>query len=278
VHAYWALPAGIAAASAARRLRVPAVVTLDSGEFSWLPDIGYGLQGTWRQRAAVSATLRLATRLTVCTRYMERLAYAHGASPTVIPIGVDLARFPRGECPDGPPWRLVHVASLNPVKDHAVLLEAFRQVVHRVHDCHLAVIGEDTMQGRIQQLARDLQLDPHVSFTGFQTTEAVASRLQGAHLHVVSSRHEAAGIVVLEAAACGVATVGTAVGYVADWMPDRAIGVAPGDASGLAGAIIATLGDSSRRRALASAARDWTIAHDADWTAAAFERLYESAS
>ena len=62
-----------------------------------------------------------------------------------------------------------------------------------------------------------------MTFHGFQPTDALASFYARAHLHVVSSRHEAAGIVVLEAAASGVPTVGTRVGFLADWAQARAL-------------------------------------------------------
>jgi hypothetical protein len=38
------------------------------------------------------------------------------------------------------------------------------------------------------------------------------------------------------------------------------------------------LEDPDRRRRIAAAAREWTLAHDADWSAAAFERLYRELS
>jgi glycosyltransferase involved in cell wall biosynthesis len=93
-------------------------------------------------------------------------------------------------------------------------------------------------------------------------------------LVVVSSRHEAAGVVVLEAASAGVPVVGTAVGYVADWAPERAVSVPPGDPTALADAIEAALLDRPRRQRVAAAAREWTLAHDADWSVAQFERVY----
>jgi glycosyltransferase involved in cell wall biosynthesis len=83
--------------------------------------------------------------------------------------------------------------------------------------------------------------------------------------------------VVLEAAAAGLATVGTAVGYIADWRPDRAAAVPVGDSRALASAIIELLQDPVQRERLASAARAWTLAHDADWTAAQFEQIYAEA-
>src|SRR5262245_12876199 len=49
LHAYWGLPAGLVTAVAGKRLRVPSVITLDSGEFVALPDIEYGSQLRARQ-------------------------------------------------------------------------------------------------------------------------------------------------------------------------------------------------------------------------------------
>ena len=76
-----------------------------------------------------------------------------------------------------------------------------------------------------EALTRTLQVEERVTFHGVQPTDRVAQLYARAHVHLVTSRHEAAPIVVLEAAAAGVPTVGTRVGYVADWDPDRAVAV-----------------------------------------------------
>lgn len=275
IHAYWGLPAGLVAALAGRRLRTPSLVTLDSGELVAIPDIQYGLQRRWQQRIAVWATLRLATRLTVCSRYMERLARDHAAAPEIVPIGVDTDCFRPGHKPDGPPWRLLHVASLNPVKDQSTLVRALRRLVDRVPQVHLDVVGEDTLGGAIQDLARRIGVDLHITFHGVQRTDALVPLYQRAHLLVLSSRHEAAGVAVLEAAACGVAAVGTSVGYLSDWAPSRAVAVEPEDPQALADAIAELLVDPARRDRLAAAAREWTLAHNADWTADQLARLYQ---
>jgi glycosyltransferase involved in cell wall biosynthesis len=143
-----------------------------------------------------------------------------------------------------------------------------------VRDVHLDIVGEDTLDGTIQRLARTLAVDARVTFHGVQTTDALAGFYARAHLHVVSSRHEAAGVAVLEAACAGLATAGTAVGFVADWAPDRAVAVPVGNAAALADAVIGLLHDARRRAAIAAAARAWTFVHDADWTARTFETIY----
>ena len=276
LHGYWAMPAGLAAVAAGRLVRVPALVTLDSGELTAIPPIGYGLQRSVRHRLAVKATLRAAARLTVCSQYMATLAHPHGVRPDVVPLGVDAGLFAPAARPEGPPWRLVHVASLNPVKDQTTLVSAVGRLIDRGLDVHLDVAGEDTRGGLVQRAARAAGLEGRITFHGLQTSAALVPLYQRAHLHLLSSLHEAAGVAVLEAAACGVPTVGTAVGYVADWSPDRAVAVPPGDPAALADAAALLLADPARRARLARAAREWTLAHDADWTAARFDEIYSS--
>ncbi len=70
-------------------------------------------------------------------------------------------------------------------------------------------------------------------------------------------------------------SVGTAVGYIHDWSPDRAVAVSPGDAEALAGSLLDLLRRPDRRAALADAACDWALRYDANWTAATIEKLYE---
>ena len=176
--------------------------------------------------------------------------------------------------PSGPPFRLLHVASLNPVKDQGTLLRAVRRLVTDGLDVHLDVAGEDTMHGTLATLTRELDLAPRVTIHGFRSSPDLLPLYHAAHVFVLTSLHEAAGVVLLEAAACGVPVAGSAVGYLADWQDDRAVAVPPSDPEALARALHALLLDEPRRRALADAAGTWAVTHDADWTARAFAALY----
>jgi glycosyltransferase involved in cell wall biosynthesis len=93
-------------------------------------------------------------------------------------------------------------------------------------------------------------------------------------VNVVSSRHEAACVSVLEAACTGLMTVGTAVGYLADWSPDRAVAVPVRDAIALSGAIAELLTDRRRRDDIAARARAWALEHDVMWAAGRFGQIY----
>jgi glycosyltransferase involved in cell wall biosynthesis len=274
LHAYQGGPA-IVAAPIARQLAVPLVASFESGELTAIDAIGYGLQRRWRDRRGIAAVLASAAQVTVPTQFMARQVPegAIAAPIAIVPTGVDGQAFPFAARVDGPPWRLLRVASINPVKDYVTLLAAFARLVDAGLDVHLDVVGEDTMNGRIQRLAHGA-LASRITFHGFLPTDRLAAFYARAHLHVVSSRHEAAPIAMLEAAAAGLPTVATAVGYADDWQPDGAVTVPVGDAPALAAAIGDLLQDPARRARIASTARAWTVAHDADWTAAAFERIY----
>jgi glycosyltransferase involved in cell wall biosynthesis len=258
-----------------RALDVPVIVTADSGEFVADHKIAYGFQRRWIDRRLIRDTMRRAARVTVCTRHMQTLAARVGFNSTVIPIGVPAALFTRTEVTGDGPWRLLHMAHLNPVKDQATLLRAFA-VMRRRHDAHLDIAGGDTMGGRMQALAGDLGLASHVTFHGAVTQDTVRGLVSRAHLHVMSSRHEAAGVSVLEAAAAGIATAGTRVGYVADWAPDAAVAVEPGDAAALAAAVSDLLDQPARRRALGEQARARARAFTIDESVAAFNALYRA--
>jgi glycosyltransferase involved in cell wall biosynthesis len=275
LHAFWVLPQGTLAVAAGSLSRVPVVVSIGGGELVWLPTIHYGGMRTLLSRITMSATLRIASAVSAPSMYVMRSATAIRPDIQWVPTGVDTTIF-RGPIKRtcGAPWRLVHVAGLNEVKNQEMLLRAVQQVAdvypHIVLDC----IGVDALNGRIQALARYLGIADIVRFHGVLTVDEIVPFYQKAHLFVQSSLHESMGAAVLEASAAGVPTVGTNVGIVAEMAPRAAVAVPVGDAGALAKAIVELLENSPRRESLALAAQDFARAYSADWTVAQFDELY----
>jgi glycosyltransferase involved in cell wall biosynthesis len=273
VQMIWAGAAGVVGVAAARWLGLPSAVHVAGGELVALADIGYGGRLTRRGRWREAWVLRHADRLTAASAPVLAQLAALGHEAQRLPLGVDLGRWPPQAPrlrPAGQPLRLVQLASLNRVKDLALLLRA----LSRVPAVALDVIGEDTLGGEMQALARQLGLADRVRFHGFLTQAALQPVLARAHVCVVSSRHEAGPLAVLEAAVAGLPSIGTAVGHLAEWAPDAARVVLPGDEAGLSGLIAQLAADEPLRLRLAAAAQQRALAEDADFTHERFAQLH----
>lgn len=278
VQAFFSGASGLIAVSAARMLGIPSMVHVAGGEPVRFPDIRFGGRLTWRGRLQERVVLATATALTAASAPQLELLARLGAAARRVPVGVDCVQTWPARAPvtrrEGEPARLLHVASLNAVKDQPTLLRALAQLAQGPDAFCVDIVGEDTLGGAIQRLARELGL-AKVRFHGFMTQRQILPLMQAAHVLVVSSRHEAGPIVVLEAAALGVPTVGTAVGHVVEWAPDAALAVPVGDGSSLAAALHVVLRDETLRLRLARAAWTRAVQEDADYTAGCFEAIYK---
>jgi glycosyltransferase involved in cell wall biosynthesis len=266
LHGFWLDEPGWVAAWAGQRLGVRVVLSLAGGELCRLPDIGYGLlllpgRGRWLRAAARRAAVLTAGSSYLCKR-AEAFFRAHGLEATVqyAPLGVDLERFAPAER-QAESERVVNVGSLTPVKDQALLLRAFRRVAAARPRAELVIAGQGPLRGALEAQAAGLP----VRLAGEVRHEALRGLYQSAALAAQSSRHEAQGMAILEAGACGAAAVGTPVGV----LPE--VGIPAANEVELAEAMVALLGDGRRRRALGEAARE--TVQDGFGLASAVERF-----
>jgi len=279
VQSLWAGPCGMTAVLAARLLSLPAAVHVAGGELAALRDIGYGGLLTWRGRLRERWVLRRADAVTAASAMILTQIATQGVTGRRLPLGVDLRAWPpRAPRPRraGEPLRLLHLASLNRVKDQATLLRAVARAAAAGLPLRLDVIGIDTLGGAVQAQARALSLDDGlVRFHGFLPQAGCRSWMVQADLLVMASRHEAGPLALLEAAVAGVPGVGTAVGHFAEWAEQgAALAVPAGDDEALARGILRLGADEPLRLALARRAQALACAEDADHTAAAFEALH----
>jgi glycosyltransferase involved in cell wall biosynthesis len=273
----WSGSCGLVAVGAARLLRLPSLVHVAGGELVALREIGYGGMLTWRGRLRERLTLRAASAVSAASTPAVQAIEALGVTAQRVPLGVDLKvwlpREPRRRDPRAAA-RLIHVASLNRVKDQGTLLRAVAELVRAGVDVRMDIVGDDTLAGEVQSMSRELGLSARVNFRGFLPQRVLRPLVEAADLLVVSSRHETGPLVALEAAAVGVPTVGTAVGHIAEWAPRAAVAVPVGDHGALAGAIGALLADEQMRLAIAHEALQRATLEDADHTARCFQSIY----
>jgi glycosyltransferase involved in cell wall biosynthesis len=259
------------------RHRIPLLFHMAGGELVALPDIGYGTRLTLRGRIELQLAVAGAKRVTVATTYMRDLAESLDIPAEIVPLGVALDQWPplaprpRNRARE---LRLLHVGDIRPVKDQAMLLSAAGTLRDNGVDFHLDLVGFDTMGGALQQSPAAHSLGPHLHWHGVLRRDALRVLMERADILLVTSRHEAGPLVVLEAAVAGVPTVGTDVGQIAEWAPRAAVGVPVGDSDSLARETMALIADEPRRLSVAREAQRRALAIDADFTAAAFERIY----
>jgi glycosyltransferase involved in cell wall biosynthesis len=277
VHAIWSGGCGMLAVAAGKVLRIPSLVHIGGGELASMPDIRYGGMQTWKGRLRERLVLRGASCITgASASVIESLAHL-GLTAQRVPLGVDLEVWPprvpaRREA--GRIARLIHVASLNRVKDQATLLRALASLRQRGLAFEMDIVGEDTLGGEIQALSVQLGISQAVRFRGFLTQREMRPLIESADLMIHSSRHETGPLAVLEAAVAGVPTVGTAVGHIAEWAPNAAVAVPIGDWSAMARAAQQLLDDDELRLRIAHEALRHAMREDADYTAARFMALY----
>lgn len=277
VHSIWSGGPGQIAVAAATTLRLPCVIHLAGGELAAIAQIGYGGRLSWKGRLREAVVLRAATVVTAASAPMIASLANLGIFARRLPLGVDLKFWPPREPrrrDTRKPARLIHVASLNQVKDQTTLLRAMSLLAKSGREFQLDIVGEDTLLGEVQALARQLGLCARVRFHGFLTQRCLRPLIEEAHLMIMSSRHEAGPVAVLEAGVCGVPTVGTAVGHIAEWAPHAAAAVPVSDPTALARAIGALLSDEDWRLGIAREASRRAVREDADYTANAFQAIY----
>ncbi|MGH7467544.1 MAG: glycosyltransferase family 4 protein [Longimicrobiales bacterium] len=277
-HALWMHPQGTLVGLAGVLTRRPVLLHINGGDLAALPDIAFGGRVTVRGRLWLRLAVAAAAHVTVPSFAMQRSARALGIAAEVVTLGVATdrwpVRLPRSRAPNEPA-RLLHVASLNRVKDQRTLLRALATLHGRGVPFLAHLIGQDTLGGAVQRLAGQLELDCCVKFHGALPHDRLRPFFDDAHALVLSSRHEADPVVALEAAIAGLPTVGTEVGHLVDWAPAAAVAVPVGQADALASALQTLLADDDHRLAIARNAQQRALALDADTGAARVLKIYQ---
>jgi glycosyltransferase involved in cell wall biosynthesis len=244
LHGLWADEPGFVSVTAARLLRIPSIVSVMGGELIAMPGIAYGGRLSSSNRLLSTVALRGACRVTAGSTHPAELVRdvlrsSRATGIEMLPWGIDPRVFE--SC--GPPialagtWRVLHVGSLVPIKDHSTLLRAIAVLKDSTPGVHLHLVGDGPLRTALGNQAEELGLASSVTFHGHVERGALVRYYRAAHVLAVSSRYEAQMVVALEAALCGLPLVGTSVGLIRDFAPEGAIAVPVGDHGLLARAI-----------------------------------------
>ncbi|HEX2204645.1 MAG TPA: glycosyltransferase [Longimicrobium sp.] len=184
----------------------------------------------------------------------------HAARVHVVPFGVDADRF--AHAPEAArevrarygPRIVLAVGRLVYYKGFDYLVRAMAQV-----DATLVIVGDGPLRGDLERAAREAGAEGRVRFAG--EAPDLLPYYHAADVFVLPSvaRSEAFGIAQLEAMACGVPVVNTALETGVPFVSPHGVTgltVPPADASALAAAIGTLLADPALRARLGAAGRE----------------------
>jgi glycosyltransferase involved in cell wall biosynthesis len=174
----------------------------------------------------------------------------------IVPCGVDTRRFSPGARRAEPPL-VVCVARLVPVKNLGLLLEACGRLRDRGRSFRCAIVGDGRSRGELVELRDRLRLGRIVDLVGAAPQREVLAWWRRASVATLTSDSEGMPVSLMEAGACGVPAVATAVGGAAEVVENGVTGLLapPGGVAAVAAGLDRLLGDQAFAARLGAAAR-----------------------
>ncbi len=253
---------------AARRRRIPYLVTLHTGGHS------SNLRGRLRniQWRALGPLLRGAAVIVAVSRFEQRVfqkaCSLDAARFEIIPNGGDLSQS--AEQAEVVPGQIVSSGRLERYKGHQRAIEALPIVRRSIPHATLRILGSGRYEGYLRSLIHSLGLEERVTIEYIEPHDRarMAVALGGAAAIVALSEYEAHPVAVMEALTLGIPTVGLDTAGVADLVEAGLVKGVPRNAS-----------PTTIARALVAALERPRVGGSADlptWDSAAFKlaRLY----
>lgn len=267
---------------AAARLATPLVVTFH----------GHDVHGHLRRQSAgyYDGLFSRADALIVCSDFMRERLLALGAPagklhliPNPVAAG-DFPYRPRQAPAPGAPVELLSIGRLVAFKGTAILLQALAGPALSARNWRLHLVGDGPLRAALQAQADEAGLGDKVLFYGALPRERIKPLMERSALYLgpaildAEGNTETQGVALLEALACGLPVIASAVGGIPETLGEAAAGlVPPGDPAALAAAIANLLDAGERWPVLSQAGRARVEHHyrNQDWLDR-LERLYNS--
>ncbi|MBK8744998.1 MAG: glycosyltransferase [Propionivibrio sp.] len=246
IDAHFAYPDGYAASLLSRWLEVPFTITLRGTETRHIHDARLGKK--------LLQAIKQAAQVFSVSESLRTLVISHGAPPDKIEVvgnGVDAIRFSVRDrtacrtalCLSRESKVLVSVGGLVPRKGFHRVIELLPKLRQQFPDLIFLIIGGGSTEGNnrveLENQVKRLNLEGCVRFLGSIASDELPSILSAADVFVLATSNEGWANVFLEAMACGLPVVTTAVGGNQEVVCEAGLGtVVPfGDSEALAKAI-----------------------------------------
>jgi glycosyltransferase involved in cell wall biosynthesis len=234
------------AAMAARMAGVPSIVStrhsLVAAPRRIIVELKYAFAATccdWIAGICDATTNNMRSIHSVAARKIVRIY--NGAVP--------VARVAKEQWPQKDGFTLVYVGRLEPVKNHALLLNAFRAALWSMPGLRLWMVGNGSERKALESLATELGIDSQITFWGQQLD--VAPFFSAADAFIMSSKSEGLPMSLLQAFSLGLPAIVTDVGGMAEVVRLAQAGftVPVSAPDGMAAAILRlAAGDAERQR------------------------------
>ncbi len=191
---------------------------------------------------------------------LQRARAYGGKHVSIIPIyGIDTSLFQKRKSSlkeekkiEGP--LILTVGRLTPEKGTIYLLRAMPFIREQFPDAKLYIVGDgdSNVKRHLQQTARDLKINEHITFVGLISQKDLPQYYNAADVFVCPSIKEGLGFVSGEAMACETPVVASNTGGIPDLVLNEKTGilVPPGDVIALRDAILKLLNNPAAARAL----------------------------
>ncbi len=170
---------------------------------------------------------------------------------------------------------VVGVGRLTRAKNFDMLIRAVAAARHKI-PASLLLVGHGELEEELKQTVRDLKMEAHVDFAGFQ--ENPYNWMKASDLFVMSSSWEGFGIVIAEAMACGVPVISTAChGGTNEIVTDHENGlvVPVGDTDALTGAILEIAENRALREEMVRNGLDLARRYDYTEVVSLYEEVFD---
>jgi N-acetyl-alpha-D-glucosaminyl L-malate synthase BshA len=254
LHVHYAIPHSIAALLAQQMLaakrRVPFITTLHGTDIT--------LVGVDRSYFPITKfSIEKSDGITSISEDLRRNTYEVFGVPNEIRVihnfvNVDIYK-PAAER-SANEMRLMHISNFRPVKRVVDCIRILAEVVKQT-PAHLYMVGDGPDRPVAHRLAKELQVERHVTFMGKQ--DHVERIFPQMHVLLMPSEMESFGLAALEGMACGVPPVTTRVGGVPELVTHGVDGFleAVGDIPAQAARVVELITNQDIYRNMAEAAR-----------------------
>lgn len=275
IFSFWGYPAGVMAVFLSKFLRARSGICLMGADSATVPEIGFGIMHKPFAGRIARFAYDHCSLLMCMSQWQKEILHHNGwrLPVEVVPWGPDTSIFYPGIRKHDNVIHILHVAHLTPVKDPYTLLKAFA-LISAARPAVLRIVGEDLMQGRIQEWIQELFIGGDVQILGARPYNEMSEHYQWADILLQTSVSEGFATCVVEAFAAGIPVAGTRVGILADLGEQFAVLADPGDHEKLATGVLSLLNDEERRITQINRALDWVQVHNLSSTIEKYKALW----